>query len=162
MSEKPIKRDPNIVLLSREHHFGLLFGWKIRQGQKFGVQPERMKGYVQYFWENNLKEHFATEERLIFQDTKDELVLEGLKQHAEIKALVDAIIESDIPSLAQYATIADKVSDHIRYEERELFPYLEQKFSEIELINIGRLLEDLHRDPLKDDYPDEFWIKENA
>lgn len=29
-----MKRNENIVLLSRDHHFGLLCAWKIRQGLK--------------------------------------------------------------------------------------------------------------------------------
>ncbi|MEO6830871.1 MAG: hemerythrin domain-containing protein [Chitinophagaceae bacterium] len=161
MEDKPIKRDPNIVLLSREHHFGLLFGWKLRQGLKFGIEPERMKGYIMYFWGDNLREHFATEERLLFQDKSDDMVAEGLKQHKGIQYLVEEIKQSEQPTVAQMNELADLVSDHIRFEERELFPHLEEKFSDVELINIGRILEELHRTPLKDDYPDEFWLKKS-
>ena len=161
MADHPIKRDPNIVLLSREHHFGLLFGWKLRQGLKFGIEPERMKGYITYFWEGNLREHFATEERLLFQDKSDDMVAEGIKQHKGIQHLVEKIKQSEQPIVAQMNELADLVSDHIRFEERELFPHLEEKFSDLELINIGRILEELHRTPLKDEYPDEFWLKKS-
>ena len=37
---KPLKRNPNLVPLSREHHYGLLFCWKLKQGLANGTDPE--------------------------------------------------------------------------------------------------------------------------
>lgn len=40
---QPIKRHPSLQPLSREHHYGLLLSWKIREGFKREVPPERIK-----------------------------------------------------------------------------------------------------------------------
>ena len=47
---KPIKRNPNLMPVSREHHATLLFCWKLRQGVKKDVSAERMKNYIYWFW----------------------------------------------------------------------------------------------------------------
>ena len=43
---KPLKRNPNLVPLSREHHFGLLFAWKLKQGLAKNTSLETMRDYV--------------------------------------------------------------------------------------------------------------------
>lgn len=159
MEDKPIKRDQNIVRLSREHHFGLLFGWKLRQGIKFGVAPKRMQEYVRYFWAHHLQEHFETEEKVLFPNSADTLVARALQEHRAIQKLIQEIGEAIQPSTAQLNAIADLVSDHIRFEERALFPHLESTLTEVQLMNVGRQLDDLHREPAKDEYQDEFWVK---
>ena len=42
---KPIKRSKQLSPLSREHHDGLLFAWKIRQGFENGTPLEEMRKY---------------------------------------------------------------------------------------------------------------------
>ena len=39
---KPIKRSKELVPLSKEHHEGLLFAWKIKQGLQNGIGIEAM------------------------------------------------------------------------------------------------------------------------
>jgi len=39
----PIKRNEALKPLSRDHHHGLLLCWKIRQGIKLNIEPERIK-----------------------------------------------------------------------------------------------------------------------
>ncbi len=63
---QPIKRHPSLQSLSREHHYGLLLSWKIREGFKREVPPERIKKYTNWFWENHLAPHFQFEESYIF------------------------------------------------------------------------------------------------
>ena len=62
---KPIKRSTQLAPLSREHHEGLLFVWKIRQGIKKEVHPERMIAFVQWFWSTELEPHFRKEENVL-------------------------------------------------------------------------------------------------
>ena len=54
---------------------------------------------------------------------------------------------------------ADTVDDHIRFEERVLFPHLQQKLSDAELEKIGGQL--VH-EPFVDEYEDEFWVKSKS
>ena len=157
MEKKPIKRNENILPLSREHHFSLLFGWKVREGLKKGIAAERIVKYVDYFWRENLSLHFKEEEATLFAATEDDLVKKALSDHAEIKAAVEALLSNKQHQVAQLEKIARLVDAHVRLEEREVFPHLEKKLSEEELGKIGRQLAELHADQLKDNFKDEFW-----
>lgn len=48
-NQAPIKRHQAIVSFSKDHHFGLLLIWKIRQGLNKAVNPERISNYVTFF-----------------------------------------------------------------------------------------------------------------
>jgi iron-sulfur cluster repair protein YtfE (RIC family) len=61
-----MKRNDNIVWLSRDHHSGLLCSWKVRQGVKKEIEPGRIKNYILYFFENHLEDHFKAEEEVLF------------------------------------------------------------------------------------------------
>ena len=53
--------------------------------------------------------------------------------------------------------LANLIDDHIRYEERKLFPHLEKALSDKQLEEIGRKL-DAQPSPATDDFEDQFWI----
>ena len=153
-----MKRHESIVALSREHHFGLLFCWKIRQGLKKQVQPERMEPYVKYFWENHLFRHFNEEENLLFASLKDSLVEQAISDHKHIQQLVEEIILQKPVQADQLALLATAIDTHIRFEERTLFPHLEKELPEDKLVALGNQLQLLHQTPEEDSYEDEFWI----
>lgn len=152
-----MKRHESIVTLSREHHFGLLFCWKIRQGIKKRVSTTRMQPYVQYFWDNHLSKHFEEEERLLFSALHDSLCDQAVSAHNDIRRLIEAssIIEAQYDELV---LLAESIDSHIRFEERILFPHIERELSEKALTDIGMQLKLLHKGHLKDAYPDEFWM----
>jgi hypothetical protein len=58
--------------------------------------------------------------------------------------------------------LADLVDSHVRYEERELFPHLEQLIPEEQLVVVEKQLAAAHDSNLKDDYPDEFWMEKKS
>lgn len=62
----PIKRHQAIVSFSKDHHFGLLLVWKIRQGLKNAVNAERISSYLLYFFKEDLEKHFKEEEEFLF------------------------------------------------------------------------------------------------
>lgn len=163
MDTKPIKRSADIMKLSREHHFSLLFCWKIREGVKKKTAPWRIMQYVQYFWDEHLRPHFAEEEAILFAPLQDEMVLKAIAEHEVIKQRVEALkVLPDINAADEFMKFADELDKHVRYEERELFPYLEKNLTEAQLEAIGRRLNALPADPLQDDYEDEFWKEKNA
>lgn len=152
----PIKRSEHLIRLSREHHSGLLFCWKIRQGLKKNADIERIRKYVEYFWQHDLADHFREEEDILFAPKKDDdKVKKALQEHVEIKAMIDSITKSSTPETIQLTALADAVDNHIRYEERELFPYLETTFTPEQLIKIGERLNAVTSSV--DDYTDVFW-----
>jgi hemerythrin-like domain-containing protein len=159
MTAKPIKRNNNIVILSKDHHSGLLFCWKIRQGLKHEVAMERIIKYTQYFWSNHLAIHFREEEIILFPSLKDRLVQKAIGDHEQIKHQFDELREmSGNGAKEALLRLADLIDDHIRFEERELFPHFEKMLSEEQLEAIGKKLDE-HPSPLTDDYEDLFWVE---
>lgn len=152
-----MKRHESILALSREHHFGLLFCWKLRQGIKKQVPAERMRPYVKYFWHHHLREHFAEEETLLFSLLHDNLTEQAMLEHKHLKQLAEDIIQAAAVTQDDLNTLANTLDDHIRFEERKLFPHMEEKLPEEELTELGLRLQRLHAIPEKDDYADEFW-----
>ncbi len=153
-----MKRNEHIILLSRDHHFGLLFCWKIRQGLKWNVDPERIKRYVSYFWDHHLRQHFHEEETVLFILKDDPWCRRAQEEHRTIEQLVKDIAQPDT-NTTLLQSLTDMVDRHIRYEERELFPYLEQTLTEDQLNLIGKELQRLHSENAADNYEDEFWVK---
>ncbi len=158
---KPLKRNPNLIPLSREHHFGLLFCWKTRQGIKLHVPPARIGKYILFYWDKFLEQHFKEEETLLFLDKKDSLVVKALSDHDEIRNLVGIIRQGEIDN-EFLENLASSMENHIRYEERLLFPYLEKSLPPAQLELIGTHLDAGVAEKLVDDYEDEFWIRKKS
>jgi len=133
----PLKRDQAIVSFSKDHHFGLLLVWKIRQGLNKAVNPERISNYVLFFFKEDLEKHFKEEEQLLFimLPVDDALRKRAEADHHSIYKLVVAVekMKNDIVLLNQ---LADELEKHIRFEERDLFNHLQNniKADDLELI----------------------------
>ncbi len=158
MIRKPIKRNTNIVWLSKDHHIGLLAAWKIRQGTNKNIVLERIKNYVQYFWSNHLQKHFYEEETILFNIVSDDNIAEALQQHKNMKALIEmlkAAPGTDVSSLQQFAETLEK---HIRFEERIVFPLIEKTLTAEQLNAVGIALQSSHSTETNDDYEDRFWL----
>lgn len=152
-----MKRDENIIPLSRDHHYSLLFCWKIREGIDKGIDLDRIRSYVLYFWNNNLQEHFQEEETLLFKTVSEPLCQQALDEHQRIRELVRRIRGSGGRLKDNYTALAGLVSKHVRFEERQLFPCLEKKLTKEQLSQVGEQLRKLHARPTDDLYEDTFW-----
>ncbi|MEO6915590.1 MAG: hemerythrin domain-containing protein [Chitinophagaceae bacterium] len=154
-----MRRNEHIVKLSREHHFTLLFCWKIRRGLQFNVASDRMIKYVHYFWQHHMQPHFAEEETILFSPLKDAEVQKALDEHEQIANQIRQMNTGEEDCLNQLSILADTVDSHVRYEERELFPHLEKVLTDEQLDDIGKKIAANH-DPVSEvDFADEFWLK---
>jgi hemerythrin-like domain-containing protein len=156
----PIKRSKQLTPLSKEHHDGLLFSWKIKRGLKNGTDIKLIADYVKWFWNNQLEEHFSQEEQVLAPHlpAENEMLQKMLDEHQEIEAMVH-IIES-IPDESMLDKLSDAVHDHIRFEERELFQYAEQVIPE-EALN--KIYEQLSKEPAQcRKWEKEFWMKKDV
>jgi hemerythrin-like domain-containing protein len=157
METRPIKRNAHIVKLSRDHHASLLFCWKLRQGVKYHILADRLIKYVQYFWQHHFSIHFKEEEDFLFTPLKDEIVQKAIDDHHEIKTFIDKVSLKKTGNEADtLLELAEMVNDHVRYEERILFPHIEEKLSNEQLEKIGS---QISSEPLLDKYDDNFWTK---
>lgn len=160
---QPLKRDKSLVPLSREHHFGLLFCWKLKQGLANGTSFEIMRQYIQYFWSTILKAH-CQEEELILERLLPKNDVNAIRLHEEhqlIEAIIGLIDKQKTVNTSLVATLQQDLTDHIRWEERELFPYLQTVADPEELADVGRLLEHDLEEP-KDEFLPAFWENNKA
>lgn len=151
--KKPIKRHEALKPLSREHHFGLLLCWKIRQGFKFNVELQRIKSYTDWFKINYLEPHFGAEEEYIFPvlGNDHELVKRALGEHRRLRRLFDQ--EKELSKALH--NIEEELDNHIRFEERVLFNEIQKvatqgQFEEIENRHSTIRFSD-------DEWKDQFW-----
>ena len=56
-----------------------------------------------------------------------------------------------------FLNFAELMTNHIRFEERVLFPHLEKELPISTLEMVGAYLAQQHQTPFKEDYPDRFW-----
>jgi hemerythrin superfamily protein len=153
----PVKRHLAMQSFSREHHFGLLLVWKIRQGLLKSIDPERISAYVLYFYKTDLEKHFKDEERLLFGKLlpDNDLRKQAEADHQAVYALV-ADLEHNGKDADLLRRLADRLEQHIRFEERQLFNHLQDLFSTNEMEGIGARLPNDSRDP-GEEWEDKFW-----
>jgi iron-sulfur cluster repair protein YtfE (RIC family) len=158
--QTPIKRHPAIVSFSKDHHFGLLLVWKIRQGLNKAIDAERISNYVLYFFKEDLGKHFKEEEQLLFSRLPgdDPLRMQAEAAHQSIYKLITAIHENknDTSLLSQ---MANELESHIRFEERELFNHLQTNIPEKELEKIAERFSADNK-TIDDKWEDAFWSLE--
>jgi hemerythrin-like domain-containing protein len=161
MEQKPLKRNENIIPLSKDHHTTLLFCWKLTQGVRLESDPEVMKKYVRYFWKDHMEPHFREEEEILFAPLVDEMVQKAIADHHQIKEQAEKVLKTSAEAVyPELASLSEMVDAHVRYEERQLFPHLEQSLSPEQLTAIGRELQTkMH---LPDIFKEEFWRKNKA
>ncbi|MCU0358538.1 MAG: hemerythrin domain-containing protein [Cyclobacteriaceae bacterium] len=150
---EPIKRHINLQPLSRDHHFGLLLCFKIREGFRRKVEPERIKRYADWFWQHHLVPHFITEEKHVFPILGNDhpLVGQALAEHRQLQQLFEK--QEDVS--ATLSQIEEALDAHIRFEERVLFNEIQKIAAPEQLAEC----EKHHHGPFEGEpWPDEFWM----
>lgn len=158
---KPIKRSRELAPLSRDHHSGLLLCWKIRTGISKGISAERIADYTIHYYNNHLANHFIEEEAHLFPivGNGDTMTDQAVKEHNDIVELITRLNESDNPDYETLIELSNVLEAHIRFEERQLFPYIEKKAETGKLENVGNTIAELHKHLKEPAWNDEFWVK---
>lgn len=151
-----MKRSIQLQPLSREHHDGLLFVWKIREGLAKQTSMERLRKYAGWFWRNHMRPHFYQEEQFLlpYVPAGSPLAAKLKTDHEEILELMIAIDrEADKYELSLLANLTEK---HIRWEEKEFFQYLEDHLTEQ---NMDDIKVKLAEKPVlcEEEWKDAFW-----
>ena len=138
-----MKRSEHLQPLSHDHYHGLLTARRIREMLDEGVAPEDVAVFASRFWTEHLQRHFEEEEDFIlpalYEVGAEELAERTLDEHRSIREQVRSLSAKDA-SHAALSQLADDLQVHARFEEREVFPALEQKASEEALHAIGEHL----------------------
>ncbi len=133
-----MKRHPSLVPLSKEHHDALILAQLVKKNAPvYKGLPETVEGKKDYalaMFCNHLLPHFKKEEAILQQvegchQSIDRLAGIIIEEHKEL-----VVLFSQLESDPDTASVLDKtgylLESHIRKEERELFPLIQEYCSE--------------------------------
>ncbi len=128
----PLKRHPTLQPLSREHFGGLVLVRRLREAAD-ADEPARQAtvGLLREAWEGELKGHFADEESLLGPHLKDSDMARLIEEHRALERHIKMADSAGCaPSAEWLRETATMLEEHIRWEERELFPAAERAGAE--------------------------------
>lgn len=137
-----MKRHPSLRPLSRDHHEALMQVQALRLAVEGGPDERRAaRTAFQDLWDGWFRDHLGLEERLLPPLIPDAGDLDRMRrEHEEIRSLADAFVrepaEAD-PARALMLRLAGTLHDHVRWEERRLFPAIEGAAGEGDLRTLG-------------------------
>ena len=139
-----MKRHESLVPLSREHHPSLLLAQLLKKNapayRGMPTDPVSKAAYAVEQFDSSIKQHFSKEEQMLeklkgLNHAIDLLAAEIIQEH---RALTDSFIaiRSSDDLVNDLHTLGNRLEQHIRKEERVLFPLIEQHCPEKMLAEI--------------------------
>lgn len=129
-----MKRHQNLAPLSREHHGALILARLLKKNapdyKDLPALPEAKSVYAINYYHQYLMAHFKKEEQMLemVKGYHGEITLladEIIKEHHQLNALFTALNESAVSETA-LDILGTVLENHIRKEERVLFPLIQQ------------------------------------
>lgn len=156
-----MEKNSNVTItsiLEKEHRESLLLCWKIREGFRNNIPVKRIKEYVDWFWENRLKELMDVEEEYIIStlplDSK--LRKKVMSQHRKLRKLFEEKEESQF--LKSLTFIEEILEVHIRFAEKELFHEFMKNATQEQLLALEK---EIHATTTSK-WKDPFWEAEKS
>lgn len=144
-------RDKNLIPLSHQHQHALALCVRMKRASPI---PEAdlaaWQAEIAQIFRGEIRVHFAAEEQVLFPAARkfDELIplVENLlSDHAWLRAQF-ALTASAAMTPEAIQALAERLSAHIRKEERQLFEQLQERMSLEEMTIIGRKLDEALKD----------------
>jgi hemerythrin-like domain-containing protein len=140
------KRHPSLIPLTHDHHHTLAQA-RCLKGAHAGdaASVRRVADDFVNFYLGGARHHFHEEEELFFAPLVDDEVVgpliaravaDHLRLHAQVRALRRQLSNGDVTS-ALLQEIAVLLETHVRFEEQELFPLIESRIPEDELMDLA-------------------------
>jgi hypothetical protein len=140
------KRHPSLIPLTHDHHHTLAQARRLKEAHADDRASLRHTGddFVNFYL-GRARHHFHEEEELFFAPLVDDEVVgpliaravaDHLRLHAQVRVLRRQLSDGDVtPALLQ--EIAVLLETHVRFEEQELFPLIESRIPEDELMDLA-------------------------
>ncbi|HET7128870.1 MAG TPA: hemerythrin domain-containing protein [Gaiellaceae bacterium] len=124
-----MKRHPALVHLSHDHHHALVQARKLKRAASDPDRAAAASAFATFFADVTVS-HFREEEESLFplaawSEEARPLVVQALLDHQRLHALV-AQLDRPEERGSTMVELADLLEQHVRREERELFPLLER------------------------------------
>ena len=147
-------RDKNLIPLSRQHQHALALCVRLDRAMQAGdIDLEAWQGEIQQQFESEIGIHFAAEERELFPAAErfpelQSLVDELLAEHVFLR---DCFSRAAARSLDQHSLgdLGEKLAQHIRKEERQLFEGMQKVMSSQQLASLGVALDEALKNAAK-------------
>ncbi|MGH3083204.1 MAG: hemerythrin domain-containing protein [Gaiellaceae bacterium] len=143
-----MKRHPALIPLSRDHHNGLVQAVRLRRAAADGDASARLaaaRDFVQFF-RNEERVHLRDEEEELFPllvrhvPSQPAPLREARVQHLQLQGFARTLQIAVAAGVIDRETLAgagELLEAHIRLEERELFPLIEELVPDDELRRLG-------------------------
>jgi hemerythrin-like domain-containing protein len=135
-------RDRNLVPLSHQHQRVLALCVRLDRAVHAGeVDLESWQAEIQQHFESEVSVHFAAEEKVIFpaagqvQELKS-IIAELRTEHDSLRRLFSQAAQREL-DLTNLTEFVEKLAQHIRKEERQLFEGMQAAMSAEQLTRLG-------------------------
>jgi hemerythrin-like domain-containing protein len=148
MSEE-MKRTEALQQLSGDHHRALEAALKLRRATD--ADAETAKRDFLDFWRGHGALHFRVEEDVMLPgsaghvDPTDPAVVRVLTDHVEIRRRAGELADGERSDPAELNELGELLNDHVRHEERVLFPMIEEALPEDELTRLAQRIDEAER-----------------
>jgi hemerythrin-like domain-containing protein len=144
-----MKRSEALQQLSRDHHRALETALKLRRATETDAKTARREFLD--FWRGHGAIHFRLEEDVMlprsapYVDPTDPAVVRVLTDHVEIRRRAGELADGERSDPAELHQLGELLDDHVRHEERVLFPMIEQALPEDELTRLAQRIDEAER-----------------
>jgi hemerythrin-like domain-containing protein len=142
-------RDRNLIPLSRQHQHALALCVRIDRAMPIGdADLASWQAEIAQIFQSEISIHFAAEEGVLFPaagkfDELIPLVEELLADHTVLREnFARAQTEGRTMSAAELSAFGQRLSTHIRKEERQLFERLQELMNQEDLAAVGQHLDE--------------------
>lgn len=131
-----MKRSDFLQALSREHHRGLYVALQLRRATPATAAAAR-DAFVE-FWRSEGRLHFRIEEELLLPafarhaPVDEPAVVRVLTEHVDLRRRGAELEAAEPPPLERVHELGERLQQHIRHEERMLFPLIEAALPDAE------------------------------
>jgi hypothetical protein len=143
-----MKRTEALAQLSRDHHHGLVVAQRLRRATDATGADAR--DYFLAFWREEGHDHFRAEEDLLLPafarhyPPTHEAVVRVLTDHVDLRRRAADLAANPALGCEHLRELGQRLNDHIRHEERVLFPLIERAMPDDELAELAGALESAH------------------
>jgi hemerythrin-like domain-containing protein len=137
-----MKRAEALQPLSREHLPALLVARKMREADELGYASRVFLD----FWRDDGQRHFRVEEEVLLPawaaqaEVDRDGVLRMLEEHLEIRRQALRLAAAEL-TLEEARALGAFLHDHVRFEERQLFPLVEEALDASGLSRLAAAIE---------------------
>ena len=141
-----MRRDPNLIPLSHQHHNGLAMCVLTRRSLGADASPMNVAQLARRAvdrYELELANHFEIEEQILFPAIEragsHALLADLIAEHRELEGMVAQLRSA--PTGAVLESLCALLTEHIRREENELFQWAQERLPEAVLRELGAAIE---------------------